>query len=320
LTEDNVMPAALPLPARNSDVNRFRSFNRFYTRMIGTLSEGLLNSEYSLTEARVLYELATHDGTLAREIADELNLDGGYLSRILRRFENAALIQKSVSASDARQMELRLTAKGRALFDELNERSNQQAELLLESLTPEKRSTLLRSMSGIVNAMATNGSPSPYVLRQNRPGDMGWVISRHGELYAKEYGWDEHFEALVANLAADFITNYDARLERCWIAERDGERLGCIFLIRHREEAATARLRMLLVEPSARGLGLGKALVHECVSFARTAGYKRVVLWTVNLLSAAGHIYGQVGFKLVQEQAAHRFGADMIDQTWELEL
>jgi GNAT superfamily N-acetyltransferase len=257
---------------------------------------------------------------LAREIADELNLDGGYLSRILRRFESAALIQKSVSASDARQMELRLTAKGRALFDDLNERSNQQAELLLESLTPEKRSTLLRSMSSIVNAMAADGSPSPYVLRQNRPGDMGWVISRHAELYAKEYGWDEHFEALVANLAADFITNYDARFERCWIAERDGERLGCIFLVRHRDETATARLRMLLVEPSARGLGLGKALVHECVSFARTAGYKRVILWTVNLLSAARHIYGQVGFKLVQEQAAHSFGADMIDQTWELEL
>jgi DNA-binding MarR family transcriptional regulator/GNAT superfamily N-acetyltransferase len=314
------MPATLPLPVRNSDVDGFRSFNRFHTRMIGSLSEGLLNSEYSLTEARVLYELAMHDGTLAREIADELNLDGGYLSRILCRFENAALIQKTLSASDARQMELRLTAKGKALFDELNERSNQQAELLLDSLTPEKRSTVLRSMSGIVNAMATNGSSSPYVLRQNRPGDMGWVVSRHGELYAKEYGWDEHFEALVANLAADFIANYDARLERCWLAERDGERLGCIFLVRHREEAATARLRMLLVEPSARGLGLGKALVHECVSFARTAGYKRVVLWTVNLLSAAAHIYGQAGFKLVQEQAAHRFGADMIDQTWELEF
>jgi DNA-binding MarR family transcriptional regulator/GNAT superfamily N-acetyltransferase len=267
-----------------------------------------------------MYELAMHDGTLAREIADELNLDGGYLSRILRRFENAALIQKSVSTSDARQMELRLTAKGMALFDELNQRSNQQAELILESLTPEKRSTLLRSMSGIVNAMATDGSPSPYVLRQNRPGDMGWVISRHGKLYAKEYGWDEHFEALVATLAADFITNHDPRIERCWIAERDGERLGCVFLVRNRDEADTARLRMLLVEPSARGLGLGRALVHECVSFARTAGYKRVVLWTVNLLSAARHIYGQVGFKLVQEQAAYRFGADMIDQTWELEL
>jgi DNA-binding MarR family transcriptional regulator/GNAT superfamily N-acetyltransferase len=314
------MPAILPPSARNSDVNRFRSSNRFYTRMIGTLSGGLLNSEYSLTEALVLYELAMHDGTLAREIADELNLDGGYLSRILCRFENAALIQKSVSASDARQMELRLTAKGRALFDELNERSNQQAELLLESLTPEERSTLLRSMSGIVNAMATDGSPSPYVLRQNRPGDMGWVISRHGVLYAREYGWDERFEALVANLAADFITNYDARFERCWIAERDGKGWGASFSSWHRDEAGTARLRMLLVEPSARRLGLGKLLVHECVSFARTAGCKRVVLWTVNLLSAAGHIYGQVGFKRVQEQAAHRFGAYMIGQTWELEL
>ena len=302
------MATGIPLQIRNSDVDGFRSFNRFYTRLIGTLSEGLLNSEYSLTEARVLYEIGMHDGASAREIAEELNLDGGYLSRILRRFENTALIQKSVSASDGRQMELRLTAKGRALFEELNQRSNQQAELLLESLTPEKRSTLLRSMSGIVNAMATKGSPSPYVLRQNRPGDMGWVISRHGELYAKEYGWDEHFEALVANLAADFITNFDARVERCWIAERDGERLGCIFLIRHRDEAATARLRMLLVEPSARGLGLGKALVHECVSFARTAGYKRVVLWTVDSLSAAGHIYQQVGFKLVQEQAATALG------------
>ena len=163
-------------------------------------------------------------------------------------------------------------------------------------------------------------SESPYSLRSHRPGDMGWVVHRHGVLYSQEYGWDEHFEALVANLAGDFITNYDPRLERCWLAERDGERLGCIFLVRHRDEAATARLRMLLVEPSARGLGLGKALVHECVSFARTAGYNRVVLWTVNLLSAAGHIYAQAGFKLVQEQAVHRYGADMIDQTWELAL
>jgi DNA-binding MarR family transcriptional regulator/GNAT superfamily N-acetyltransferase len=314
------MPGVISPPAQNGDVDRFRSFNRFYTRMIGTLTEGLLNSEYSLTEARVLYELAMHEGILAREIADELNLDVGYLSRILRKFENAALIRKRVSASDARQMELRLTVKGRALFDELNERSNQQAEQLLESLTPGKRTSLLHSMSGIVNAMASDGSLSPYLLRQNRPGDMGWVISRHAELYAREYGWDEHFEALVGNLAADFITNYDPRLERCWIAERDGERLGCVFLVKNRDEVATARLRMLLVEPSARGLGLGKALVHECVSFARTAGYKKVILWTVNLLSAARHIYQQAGFKLVQEQAAHRFGADMIDQTWELKL
>jgi DNA-binding MarR family transcriptional regulator/GNAT superfamily N-acetyltransferase len=318
--EINVMPAVIPPPAQNSDVDRFRSFNRFYTHMIGTLTEGLLNSEYSLTEARVLYELAMHQGILAREIADELSLDAGYLSRILRKFENAALIRKTVSESDARQMELKLTSKGKALFDELNERSNQQAEQVLEKLTPGKRSSLLHSMSGIVNAMAPERSLSPYVLRQNRPGDMGWVISRHAELYAKEHGWDEHFEALVANLAADFITKYDPRLERCWIAERDGERLGCVFLVRHRDEAATARLRMLLVEPSARGLGLGKALVQECVSFARTAGYKRVILWTVNLLSAAQHIYQQAGFKLVQEQATHRFGADMIDQTWELEL
>jgi DNA-binding MarR family transcriptional regulator/GNAT superfamily N-acetyltransferase len=320
LTEVNSMPAVISPPAQNSDVARFRSFNRFYTRMIGTLTEGLLNSEYSLTEARVLYELAMHEGTLAREIADQLNLDGGYLSRILRKFENEALIQKTVSASDARQMELGLTVKGKALFDELNERSNQQAEQLLENLTPGKRTCLLHSMSGIVNAMAPDRPLSPYVLRQNRPGDMGWVISRHAELYAKEYGWDQHFEALVANLAADFITDYDPRLERCWIAERDGERLGCVFLVRHRDETATARLRMLLVEPSARGLGLGKALVHECVSFARTAGFKRVVLWTVDLLFAARHIYRQAGFTLVQEQAAHRFGANMIDQTWELEL
>jgi DNA-binding MarR family transcriptional regulator/GNAT superfamily N-acetyltransferase len=314
------MSCVLAPPIQTSDVDRFRSFNRFYTRMIGALTEGLLDSEYSLTEARVLYELALHEGILAREIADELNLDAGYLSRILRKFENAALIQKSVSASDARQIELRLTLKGKTLFDELNGRSNQQAEQLLENLTPGKRTSLLHLMSGIVNAMAPDQSLSPYVLRQNRPGDIGWVISRHGELYAKEYGWNEHFEALVANLSADFITDHDPRLERCWIAERDGERLGCVFLVRHREEAATARLRMLLVEPSARGLGLGKALVHQCVSFARTAGYKKVVLWTVDLLSAARHIYRQAGFKLVQEQAAYRFGADMIDETWELEL
>ncbi|HZU10148.1 MAG TPA: helix-turn-helix domain-containing GNAT family N-acetyltransferase [Pseudacidobacterium sp.] len=303
----------------DEEIATFRRFNRLYTRTIGTLSEGLLNSQYSLTEARVLYELA-HGRMAAREIAEELGLDPGYLSRILRKFEDMGLLKKTASTTDARQMQLSLTAKGRTAFDELDQRSNKQACDLLNQLPPSKREALVRSMREMENALSMERPSAPYILRQHRPGDMGWVVSRHGALYAQEYGWDEQFEALVARIVADFIINYDSRRERCWIAERNGDRLGCIFLVKHPEQNETAKLRLLLVEPSARGLGLGKALVNECVSFARTAGYKRMTLWTQSILAAAHHIYQQAGFRLVHEGPHHSFGVDLIGQTWEMEL
>lgn len=305
--------------AIDEEVATFRRFNRFYTRTIGTLREGLLESDYSLTEVRVLYELSTRKEPSAKEIASELSLDTGYLSRILRKFQDAGLLERETSASDARQTVLKLTESGRTVFDELKQRSNQQAHELLDDLAPSKRFDLIRSMNTIEDVL-THKTRAPYILRQHRPGDMGWVASRHGVLYAQEYGWNEQFEALVARIVADFIMDYDPKRERCWIAERDGEGLGCIFLVKHPEEADTAKLRLLLVEPSARGLGLGKALVNECVSFARTAGYKKVTLWTQSILTGAHRIYQQAGFKLVDEAPHQSFGADLIGQTWDLKL
>ena len=305
--------------AIDEEVATFRRFNRFYTRTIGTLREGLLESDYSLTEVRVLYELSTRKEPSAKEIAGELSLDTGYLSRILRKFQDAGLLERETSASDARQTVLKLTKRGNEVFDELNQRSNQQAHVLLDGLTPSKRFDLIRSMHTIEDAL-TRETRAPYILRQHRPGDMGWVTSRHGALYAQEYGWNEQFEALVARIVADFIMDYDPKRERCWIAERDGEGLGCIFLVKHPEQADTAKLRLLLVEPSTRGLGLGKALVNECVSFARTAGYKKITLWTQSILTGAHRIYQQAGFKLVDEAPHQSFGADLIGQTWDLKL
>ena len=305
--------------AIDEQVATFRRFNRFYTRTIGTLREGLLESDYSLTEVRVLYELSTRNDPSAKEVAVELSLDTGYLSRILRKFQDAGLLERETSVSDARQTVLKLTKRGNEVFDELNQRSNQQAHTLLDDLTPSKRFNLIRSMHTIEDVL-THETRAPYILRQHRPGDMGWVTSRHGALYAQEYGWNEQFEALVARIVADFIMDYDPKRERCWIAEREGEGLGCIFLVKHPEQADTAKLRLLLVEPSARGLGLGKALVNECVSFARTAGYKKITLWTQSILAGAHRIYQQAGFKLVDEAPHQSFGADLIGQTWDLKL
>jgi DNA-binding MarR family transcriptional regulator/GNAT superfamily N-acetyltransferase len=312
------MGTAAKTPAASDDeVATFRRFNRFYTRTIGTLAERLLDSEYSLTEARVLYELTARKRTAAKEIAGELSLDAGYLSRILSKFEDAGLLEKETSASDARQTLLQLTRRGKTVFSKLNQLSNEQANGLLGSLTPAKRSDLIRSMHTIEDVL-THETRAPYVFRQHRPGDMGWVTSRHGALYAQEYGWNEHFEALVARIVADFIIDYDPQRERCWIAERDGESLGCIFLVKHPEQADIAKLRLLLVEPSARGLGLGKALVNDCVTFARRAGYKKVTLWTQSILTGAHHIYQQAGFTLVHEAPHHSFGVALIGQTWDL--
>ncbi|MGA8593482.1 MAG: helix-turn-helix domain-containing GNAT family N-acetyltransferase [Bryobacteraceae bacterium] len=299
----------------------FRRFSRFYTRTIGALQEGLLNSPYALTEARVLYELATRKETTAKEIAGELNLDAGYLSRILRKFEESSLMKRATSQQDARQALLTLTKRGRAAFADLNECSEREVRKILDNLPPAKRSELIRSMRTVEGILANQGqNRAPFILRQYRPGDMGWVIEKHGELYAQEYGWDDSFEALVARIVADFITDYDPKRERCWIAERDGDRLGCIFLVKHPDESDVAKLRLLLVERNARGLGLGKTLVGECVKFARTAGYRKVTLWTQSILAAAHRIYQQAGFRLVHEEPHHSFGKELVGQTLELEL
>lgn len=304
----------------DSQVAALRQFNRFYTREIGTLREGLLGSDYSLAEARVLYELATRGECIAGDIARDLALDAGYLSRILRKFKNSGLLHSKVSRGDARQSTLTLTKRGKEVFADLNERSSLQARGVLERVSPARLPELLNAMRTIEETLGDLSSDAPYVLRGHRPGDMGWIVSREGIAYVQEYGWDETFEALVARIVGDFLENYDARRDRCWIAERDGVPLGHVFLVHHPEEADTAKLRLLLVERAARGLGLGKALVGECVRFARSAGYRKVTLWTQSILTAAHHIYRQAGFELVREVPHHSFGKDLIGQTWELML
>jgi DNA-binding MarR family transcriptional regulator/GNAT superfamily N-acetyltransferase len=302
-------------------INEFRRFNRFYTGFIGLLHEDLIRSGYSLTEGRVLFELATRPKPGAGEIAEALGLDPGYLSRILRKFEQSRLLRRVRSRQDARHALLHLTNKGEAAFADLNDRSTAQARAILEGITPAHRALLLQSMRDIQGALGAHDAKRvPFVLRPHRPGDMGWVVGRHGVLYALEYGWDMTFEALVARIAADFVERFDPARERCWIADRDGEALGCIFLVRHPEEEQTAKLRLLLVEPSARGLGLGKALVAECLQFARFARYRKVTLWTQSILKAAHAIYQRAGFQLVSEQEHRSFGKELIGQTWELGL
>ena len=312
---------AASAPEMDHAIAAYRRFNRFYTRIIGLLGDKLLKDGRSLTEARVLYELGGAGRTSASEIAAELSLDPGYLSRILTKLEKQKLLTRTASTTDARHVVLRLTRKGKATFAGLDRFSSGQAREALSRLTPGQCSSVIRSMQTVHDLLNTHApAGSPLVLRTHRPGDMGWVVGRNGAVYAQDYGWDETFEALVARITADFITGFDPRRERCWIAERNGERLGCIFLVRHPEREGVAKLRMLFVEPAARGLGLGKALVAECIAFARSCGYKRMTLWTQSILHAAHHIYEQAGFQLVTEEPHHSFGADLIGQTWELEL
>jgi DNA-binding MarR family transcriptional regulator/GNAT superfamily N-acetyltransferase len=300
-------------------VEAVRRFNRFYTKQIGVLHEGLLQSPFSLTEVRVLYELAHQESMTASELAKELGLDAGYLSRILRRFEYSGFLDRTPSPTDGRQRQLRLTQQGRDAFAPLDQRSNDEVAALLSKLPETEQERLLDAMRTI-EAVFTPPSVAapPYLLRSPQPGDIGWIIHRHGALYAREYGWDEQFEALVAEIAAKFIQNFDPKRERCWIAERDGEILGSVFLVRQSDEVA--KLRLLLVEPSARGLGVGTRLVDECIRFARQVGYTTITLWTNDVLRAARHIYEKAGFRLVSEGHHHSFGHDLIEQTWELAL
>src|SRR5258705_1767293 len=311
-------PAASAL---TNDVALFRRFNRMYTRFLGTLNEGLLNSPYSLAEARVLYELAQRDAPKAREIAEELGMDAGYLSRLLGKFERDVLLKRKTSEQDGRYAELTLTARGRSAFRKLNALSEEQARGVLEGLSPSARMQLIdcmRTMEGILSK--TDRRCLLYILRPHRVGDMGWIVHPERVGYAEQYGWDETFEALVARIVDQFVTNFDPSRERCWIAEIDGANVGHIFLVKHPEEADTAKLRLLFVEPSARGVGLGDVLVKECIRFARTAGYKKVVLWTQSILVGAHRIYERAGFRLVNEALHRSFGKDLVGQTWELML
>jgi DNA-binding MarR family transcriptional regulator len=296
-----------------------RRFNRFYTKQIGVLQEGFLKSPFSLTEARVIYEFAHHEKTTATELSNELGLDAGYLSRILRGFKKRGLINKKPSETDGRQSMLWLTEKGQDAFASLNARSRNEIGAMLGSLSIADQNRLVKAMHTIEGLLGAQPEHKvPYLLRPHQPGDMGWVVHRHGVLYSEEYEWDEQFEALVAGIVAKFIQQYDPKRERCWIAEMDGEIVGSVFLVK--ESETVAKLRLLLVEPKARELGIGSRLVNECVQFARRVGYRKIILWTNNVLQSARHIYEKAGFRLVHEEPHHSFGHDLIGETWELEL
>ncbi len=308
-------------------IESVRRFNRFYTQKIGVLEEGLLHSPFSLAQVRVLYELAHRDQPTAAELAKDLGLDAGYLSRTLSDFEKRGLIEKKASEADGRQSLLLLTEQGLQAFAPLNERAQQEIGLLLKTLSAPEQSRLINAMHTISGLLGVRSelqsepqpkSKTPYILRPHQPGDMGWVVHRHGVLYAQEYGWDERFEALVAGIVAEFVQHYDSKRERCWVAEKDGEIVGSVFLVK--QSKTVAKLRLLLVEPSARGLGIGARLVSECVRFARQAGYRKITLWTQSVLHAARHIYKKAGFRLARKERHNTFGYDLTGETWELEL
>jgi DNA-binding MarR family transcriptional regulator/GNAT superfamily N-acetyltransferase len=301
-------------------IGTVRRFNRFYTRKIGVLREGLLGSPLSLTEARVLFELAQRNQATASELSQELGLDSGYLSRMLKGFEARSFIEKHASRSDGRQIILSLTDRGHEMFAVLDARSRDEIAELLHELRPSDQARLvaaLRTVETLLSDRGVHSGPS-YILRPHQPGDIGWVIHRHGVLYAEEYGLDVSFEALVARIAAAFIENHDAVRERCWIVEREGEIVGSVLLVKDSKELA--KLRLLYVEPKARGLGIGRRLVSECIGFARRAGYRKITLWTNDVLVSARRIYEAAGFYLVQEEPHHSFGRDLVGQYWELPL
>lgn len=313
-------------------IDAFRRFNRFFTHRIGMLGEGLLDSAFSLTEGRVLWELAHLEagaGITATDLGRLLDLDAGYLSRLLKSLKARDLVEATRSPQDGRQLLLQLTPTGRQALAPLEQRSQEQMGALLAPLSDAQQTLLLQafhSVQGLLQEPGTAKANNSFILRAHRPGDMGWVVSRHGALYAREYQWDVRFEAMVARIAADFIEQFDATREACWIAERDGINLGSVCLVQARDEASnapvegTAQLRLLLVEPAARGLGLGDRLVAECHRFARDAGYRRVRLWTNSQLAAAKHIYGKAGYQLIASEPFEGFGQKQVAETWELDL
>jgi DNA-binding MarR family transcriptional regulator/GNAT superfamily N-acetyltransferase len=306
-----------------------RRFNRFYTRRIGVLQEGLAETRFSLAESRLLWEFAHRDQTTAAELARDLGLDPGYLSRLLRGLKESKLIRSVRSADDARHLHLSLTAAGKRAFGPLDRHSEDGVAVLLSPLADPEQQQLLAAMQTIELLLAPErgAAATPWLLRPPHSGDIGWMIGRHGALYAREYAWDWRFEALVARIAADFVDRFDAAREACWIAERSGSNVGCVFLVQARDETkdhavvqGTAQLRMLLVEPTARGLGIGARLVDECERFARARGYRRIVLWTNSILTAARAIYRRAGYVLTSSEPHQSFGHPLVGETWELTL
>jgi DNA-binding MarR family transcriptional regulator/GNAT superfamily N-acetyltransferase len=293
-----------------------RAFNRFYTRHLGVLDQQLLESPYSLTEARVLYELANKDGQSAKEIGTGLKLDAGYLSRILKAFDDKGLVVRKPSPVDRRQYRLSLTAKGRLAFGRLNRGSHDQAAVMLDALG-NHAPRVVQAMTTIETLLG-GSEASQATLRSPRPGDMGWVVQSHGALYAAEYGYDASFEGLVADIVAKYIAAFDSSRERCWIAEMDGAPVGSIFLVKASDDVA--KIRLLIIDPVARGQNLGRRLTAEAVRFARQCGYRKITLWTQSNLFAARKIYEQSGFKLVASEPHRSFGQNLVGETWELAL
>jgi DNA-binding MarR family transcriptional regulator/N-acetylglutamate synthase-like GNAT family acetyltransferase len=301
-------------------VQRMRRFNRFYTGQIGVLSEHLLSSDYSLTEVRVLYEIANREQAKAAEIAGQLRLDRGYLSRILHRFHKEGLLARAQSRDDGRESYLSLTSKGRRVFGSLDARQSEEVAALLHRISVADQQRLTGAMRTIEEVLGPHSKSTPsFLLREPHPGDLGWIVHRHGALYAQEYHYDERFEALVATIVGQFVEHYDPKRERCWVAEKDGEVAGSVFLVRKSEKVA--KLRLLYVEPNARGLGIGERLVNECVRFARQAGYRKITLWTQSELHAARRLYEKAGFVRVKEVPHKSFGRDdLVSETWDVEL
>jgi DNA-binding MarR family transcriptional regulator/N-acetylglutamate synthase-like GNAT family acetyltransferase len=307
------------MPVSEEKIERVRRFNRFYTRRIGLLREGLLDTPFSLTQARVLFEIAHQPGTRSANLSSDLGLDPAYLSRLLASFERRKLIVRSPSRDDRRVVQLRLTAQGRAAFARLDALSREQSGELLGNLKNGDQQRLTDSMAAIQQVLEAAPPPEPtVVLRTHRIGDIGWVVARHGEIYEQEYQWDATFEGMVAEIAGKFLTHLDPARERCWIAELNGERAGCVFLVKH--TGTVAKLRLLLVEPWARGHSIGTKLVDACIVFARETGYRKLTLWTQNGLHSARHIYQRAGFQLMEESAWHAFGHDLVQQVWDLKL
>jgi DNA-binding MarR family transcriptional regulator/GNAT superfamily N-acetyltransferase len=310
--------------ASQQTIAAVRRFNRFYTRQIGVLRKNYLDSPYSLGEMRVLYELAQTEKLTASDIARALDLDMGYLSRLLRNFAKRGLISRKTSASDARQSHLALTARGRKMFAPMERRSQQYAALMLARLDGTQQDQIVSAMNAIETLLAgtpaVKGDARPVcTLREPRAGDFGWIVSRHAELYLREYGWGDPFEGLCAQIVADFVNNFDPERERCWIAKMNGENAGCVMLVKD-DQPNVARLRLLLVDSKARGLGLGARLVDECVRFARAKGYAKITLWTHSVLAAARHVYEGAGFKLTSSEPRRSWGKNVVAEFWDLEL
>jgi DNA-binding MarR family transcriptional regulator/N-acetylglutamate synthase-like GNAT family acetyltransferase len=319
LSNNNLMKSNTLRSELQSQIAAVRRFSRFYTRKFGIIEPKLLDSPWTLQEARIIYEIAERQTCTATDLVRALGLDAGYLSRTLQTLQRRQIVARKPLKTDRRAAELTLTAKGRAAFAELDGRSRSEVAGLLGRLANADRTAVIAAMTAIEQALEPPAQqPAGFLLRSHRPGDIGWVVSRHGALYAEEYGWEIGFEALVAEIAAQFIRSYDASREHCWIAEIGGEPVGSVFLVKASDEVA--KLRLLLVERKARGLGVGRALTEQCIRFARAAGYTSITLWTQSILVAARGIYQRAGFQRVKEERHHSFGADLIGETWELNL